>query len=90
MTAIDGAERFQVAVSPCATQRGQVSAVIPRIPPYSVWQWLHRNMALAYPIGRRLETLSRLRRVPTFFIPRLSFASAFNAWRLVGKASSIG
>jgi hypothetical protein len=25
---------------------------MPRIPPYSVWHWLHRNMGCAYPVRR--------------------------------------
>jgi hypothetical protein len=42
-----------------ASQRGQRSARTPRIPPYSVLQWSHRNMG-ALRIGRSLAALSLL------------------------------
>ncbi len=38
-------------------QRGQLSAEIPRIPPYSVWHCSHLNMAFAYPFGDCREPL---------------------------------
>jgi hypothetical protein len=41
----------------CDVQRGQLSAEIPRIPPYSLWHCSHLNMAFAYPFGDCLEPL---------------------------------
>lgn len=75
----EGTERCLVALS-WATQRGHLSAVMPRIPPYSVLQWLHRNMALAYPIGDLPETLSPLWLVPTFLV-----LGGFGEWALCGQ-----
>jgi hypothetical protein len=46
-------------------QRGQLSALIPRIPPYSVWHWLHWNMGSGYPFGVVIEHLEAIR---PFFI----------------------
>jgi hypothetical protein len=52
----DSPDRISAALS-CGLQRGQLSAEIPRIPPYSLLHCSHLNMALAYPFGDCPEPL---------------------------------
>lgn len=55
-TAVAGEGCVFSVLSRCL-QRGHVPEEIPRIPPYSVWHWLHWNMAFAYPFGGGGELL---------------------------------
>jgi hypothetical protein len=52
----DSPARISVALF-WGLQRGQLSAEIPRIPPYSLWHCSHLNMAFAYPFGDCHEPL---------------------------------